>query len=597
MGSPNRPDMKSEENGFRTLRTTRTYKSPRPGDNRGAGDSPQPLPSLHLTADSSATTTVSADSGSPAPASPYDAANFRHSSSLSAAMTAHASSPCRSTTSDPASSVLSPGDQPPGQYPRFTTSSTASLPPLHPHRYRQRHAHTHSAGGSPYYTAALQPAPATQVEEADSPAFSAPVFDGDQNIETSLPSHHMQHGGGPFMGSAHRRRPIQLPLPIPNNPSNGNGPHDASDRYSESSGLLSSTSATASHPATPYSPRDYSGARASAAPYPPSQGADNGHGGAAAYPAYTSLNNLDGGANEISYDYADSSNPSTMVMMVDEPDRDGSPPPAVSDTSRHSNSASTNDPTVSISSLNAVSSESLSTGSGTSQHNHRYHGHKKTDNDPSVIAGYSIAMGNSGSGSGSSSASGSVNGSTNDSTLSLSTTLTGTTGRSSISSGLNGGNGMTSSFSTRTRATADERRQRRLLRNRIAAKECRRKKKVYVTALEEQVEYLTDELSRARKELEEANAKLTLGSMRERNRSGTKTPKSHRRRSNNGSAASGGDGSNGNDSPTESKGSSDSNSPPARKPATGSAMRYLPTAITRGTGVATTADGPVDDDS
>ncbi|KAJ1985684.1 hypothetical protein H4R33_003842 [Dimargaris cristalligena] len=63
--------------------------------------------------------------------------------------------------------------------------------------------------------------------------------------------------------------------------------------------------------------------------------------------------------------------------------------------------------------------------------------------------------------------------------------------------------------------TSDERRQRRLLRNRIAAKECRRKKKAYVQALEEQVEYLTDEMGRLRKELEETNAKLTLGAMRD----------------------------------------------------------------------------------
>ncbi|CAG8610772.1 476_t:CDS:2, partial [Ambispora gerdemannii] len=60
----------------------------------------------------------------------------------------------------------------------------------------------------------------------------------------------------------------------------------------------------------------------------------------------------------------------------------------------------------------------------------------------------------------------------------------------------------------------DERRQRRLLRNRVAAKECRRKKKAYVANLEEKVTRLEDENIVLRKELEELNAKLTLGAMR-----------------------------------------------------------------------------------
>ncbi|KAJ1656395.1 hypothetical protein IWQ61_004019 [Dispira simplex] len=56
----------------------------------------------------------------------------------------------------------------------------------------------------------------------------------------------------------------------------------------------------------------------------------------------------------------------------------------------------------------------------------------------------------------------------------------------------------------------EERRQRRLLRNRIAAQECRRKKKLYVKSLEEHVDYLTLQLVKSRKELEEANAKLAI---------------------------------------------------------------------------------------
>ncbi|CAG8631349.1 6021_t:CDS:2, partial [Scutellospora calospora] len=53
--------------------------------------------------------------------------------------------------------------------------------------------------------------------------------------------------------------------------------------------------------------------------------------------------------------------------------------------------------------------------------------------------------------------------------------------------------------STARNLSSDERRQRRLLRNRVAAKECRRKKKAYVADLEEKVTH-------------ELNAKLTLRS-------------------------------------------------------------------------------------
>ncbi|CAG8445544.1 7840_t:CDS:10 [Ambispora leptoticha] len=60
----------------------------------------------------------------------------------------------------------------------------------------------------------------------------------------------------------------------------------------------------------------------------------------------------------------------------------------------------------------------------------------------------------------------------------------------------------------------DERRQRRLLRNRVAAKECRRKKKAYVADLEEKVNRLEEENIVLRKELEELKTKMTLGAMR-----------------------------------------------------------------------------------
>ncbi|KAJ2356026.1 hypothetical protein IWW50_002966 [Coemansia erecta] len=62
--------------------------------------------------------------------------------------------------------------------------------------------------------------------------------------------------------------------------------------------------------------------------------------------------------------------------------------------------------------------------------------------------------------------------------------------------------------------TADQRRARRLQRNRLAAKECRQKKKAYIQNLEDQVSSLQDENSLLRKEIEELNAKLTLSGMR-----------------------------------------------------------------------------------
>ncbi|KAJ2805367.1 hypothetical protein H4S07_004036 [Coemansia furcata] len=62
--------------------------------------------------------------------------------------------------------------------------------------------------------------------------------------------------------------------------------------------------------------------------------------------------------------------------------------------------------------------------------------------------------------------------------------------------------------------TPDERRARRLQRNRLAAKECRQKKKAYINNLEAQVCDLQEENSQLRKEIEELNVKLTLSAMR-----------------------------------------------------------------------------------
>ncbi|KAJ2501478.1 hypothetical protein GGH96_001897 [Coemansia sp. RSA 1972] len=62
--------------------------------------------------------------------------------------------------------------------------------------------------------------------------------------------------------------------------------------------------------------------------------------------------------------------------------------------------------------------------------------------------------------------------------------------------------------------TTDERRARRLQRNRLAAKECRQKKKAYIQNLEDQVCALQDDNAQLRKTIEELNAKLTLSVMR-----------------------------------------------------------------------------------
>ncbi|CAJ0769368.1 10046_t:CDS:2, partial [Entrophospora sp. SA101] len=59
-----------------------------------------------------------------------------------------------------------------------------------------------------------------------------------------------------------------------------------------------------------------------------------------------------------------------------------------------------------------------------------------------------------------------------------------------------------------------EKRQRRLYRNRIAAKECRRKKKAYVADLEEKATHLEEENVKLRKELEELKAKANLSAMK-----------------------------------------------------------------------------------
>ncbi|KAI8368448.1 hypothetical protein EDC96DRAFT_574300 [Choanephora cucurbitarum] len=59
----------------------------------------------------------------------------------------------------------------------------------------------------------------------------------------------------------------------------------------------------------------------------------------------------------------------------------------------------------------------------------------------------------------------------------------------------------------------DERRQRRLLRNRVAAKECRKKKKQHIHEMEEKIEKLEKENANLTKEVEELKAKLSLGAM------------------------------------------------------------------------------------
>ncbi|KAL0092646.1 Skn-1-like basic-leucine zipper transcription factor, partial [Phycomyces blakesleeanus] len=59
----------------------------------------------------------------------------------------------------------------------------------------------------------------------------------------------------------------------------------------------------------------------------------------------------------------------------------------------------------------------------------------------------------------------------------------------------------------------DERRQRRLLRNRVAAKECRKKKKQYIQEMEDKIRRLEEENVRLHKQVAEIHAKLTLGSL------------------------------------------------------------------------------------
>ncbi|KAJ2463066.1 hypothetical protein GGI02_005320, partial [Coemansia sp. RSA 2322] len=62
--------------------------------------------------------------------------------------------------------------------------------------------------------------------------------------------------------------------------------------------------------------------------------------------------------------------------------------------------------------------------------------------------------------------------------------------------------------------TPDERRARRLQRNRLAAKECRQKKKAYIQNLESQVCDLQEENAGLRREIEELNVKIALSGMR-----------------------------------------------------------------------------------
>ncbi|KAF1807354.1 Skn-1-like basic-leucine zipper transcription factor [Mucor lusitanicus] len=62
--------------------------------------------------------------------------------------------------------------------------------------------------------------------------------------------------------------------------------------------------------------------------------------------------------------------------------------------------------------------------------------------------------------------------------------------------------------STSKNLTADERRQRRLWRNRVAAKECRKKKKQYVHELEETITRLEGENSALRKQVEDIRIKV-----------------------------------------------------------------------------------------
>ncbi|KAF7722274.1 hypothetical protein EC973_003494 [Apophysomyces ossiformis] len=61
--------------------------------------------------------------------------------------------------------------------------------------------------------------------------------------------------------------------------------------------------------------------------------------------------------------------------------------------------------------------------------------------------------------------------------------------------------------------TNDERRQRRLLRNRVAAKECRKKKKQYIQEMEEKISRLEEENARLHKQIEDLNTKLAMGTL------------------------------------------------------------------------------------
>lgn len=57
--------------------------------------------------------------------------------------------------------------------------------------------------------------------------------------------------------------------------------------------------------------------------------------------------------------------------------------------------------------------------------------------------------------------------------------------------------------------TPEEKRQRRLWRNRVAAKECRKKKKLYIHDMEGTIERLTKENDDLRKQVDELKAKMS----------------------------------------------------------------------------------------
>lgn len=57
--------------------------------------------------------------------------------------------------------------------------------------------------------------------------------------------------------------------------------------------------------------------------------------------------------------------------------------------------------------------------------------------------------------------------------------------------------------------TADERRQRRLLRNRLAAKDCRKKKKEYIKQMEERIHQLESEKVELSEKISELKAKVS----------------------------------------------------------------------------------------